>query len=49
MASVGGSCCHVLDRGNAGQRVSRNEENFAAFLDLIVQTRERLPMRLLAW
>jgi hypothetical protein len=49
MASVGGVCCHVLDHGNARQKVFRTEEDFAAFLDPIVQTWERLPMRLLAW
>jgi putative transposase len=48
-ASVGGVCYHVLNRGNARQKVFRNEEDYAAFLDLIAEAKERLPMRLLAW
>ena len=47
-ASVGGVCYHVLNRGNARQKVFRKEEDFAAFLELIEQAKERLPMRLLA-
>ncbi len=48
-ASVGGVCYHVLNRGNARQKVFRKEEDFAAFLELVEQAKERLPMRLLAW
>jgi putative transposase len=48
-ASVGGVCYHVLNRGNGRQAVFHKEEDFAAFLRLIEQAKERLPMRVLAW
>ena len=48
-ASVGGVCCHVLNRGNGRQEVFHKKEDYVAFLDLIEEAGERLPMRLLAW
>jgi putative transposase len=48
-ASVGGVCYHVLNRGNARQRVFHKEGDFVAFLDLIEEANGRLPMRVLAW
>jgi putative transposase len=48
-ASVGGVCYHVLNRGNARADVFHKTEDFVAFLDLMAEAIERLPMRLLAW
>ncbi|MCX7424550.1 MAG: transposase [Planctomycetia bacterium] len=48
-ASVGGVCYHVLNRGNAREEVFYRKEDYAAFLDLMEEAEERLPMRLLAW
>lgn len=46
---MGGVCYHVLNRGNGRQRVFHKDEDYAAFLDLVEQSQERLAMRLLAW
>jgi putative transposase len=48
-ASVGGLCYHVINRGNAQQRVFHKPDDFAAFARLLGEASERLPMRLLAW
>ena len=48
-ASVGGVCYHVLNRGNGRAKVFRKEGDFAAFLDLIAEANERLPLRLLGY
>jgi len=48
-ASVGGVCYHVLNRGNAGTSVYRNEEDYRAFVVLIDRACQRLPMRVLAY
>lgn len=48
-ASVGGVCYHVINRGNARGDVFRKQDDYAAFLDLMEEAGERLPMRLLAW
>ena len=48
-ASVGGVCYHVLNRGNAREDVFHKTEDFVAFLDLMAEAKEKLPMRLLAW
>src|SRR3972149_9188393 len=48
-ASVGDVCYHVLNRGNARQEVFHKKEDYAAFLDLMEEAVERLPMRMLAW
>ena len=48
-ASVGGVCCHVLNRGNGRQDVFHKDEDFAAFLQLLADANERLPMRLLGY
>ena len=45
---MGGVCYHVLNRSNARQKVFHQEEDYAAFLDLVEQAHEPLPMRLLA-
>jgi len=46
---VGGICYHVLNRGNGQAAVFRKEDDYAAFLKLLRQARERVPMRLLAY
>jgi len=39
----------VLNRGNGRAEVFLKNEDFAAFLDLMEEASERLPMRVLAW
>jgi putative transposase len=46
---VGGVCYHVLNRGNARKDVFHKKEDFAAFLALMEEANERLPLRVLAW
>ena len=46
---MGGVCYHVLNRGNGRAEVFHKKEDYIAFLDLMVQAQDRLPMRLLAW
>lgn len=48
-ASAGGACYHVLNRGNAREDVFHKKEDYVAFLDLMVEAGQRLPMRVLAW
>ncbi|MCP4593840.1 MAG: transposase [bacterium] len=48
-ASVGGICYHAINRGNAGAVVFRKDQDYAAFLRLIEQACERVPMRVLAF
>src|SRR5262249_50801085 len=48
-ASVGGVCYHVLNRGNGRAEVFHKEGDYAAFLDLLVEANERLPLRVLGW
>lgn len=48
-ASVGGMCYHVLNRGNARAEVFHKEGDYAAFLDLMVEANERLPLRILGY
>jgi hypothetical protein len=43
-ASIGGVCLHVLHRGNGRGEVFDNNEDFVAFLDLMEEASERLPM-----
>jgi REP-associated tyrosine transposase len=45
----GGYCYHVLNRGNARQRVFHKDGDFEAFLLLFAEAHERCPMRLLAY
>lgn len=42
-------CYHVLNRGNARAEVFHKEDDYAAFLKLLSQACERVPMRLLAY
>jgi putative transposase len=48
-ASVGGMCYHVLNRGNGRAEVFHKESDYAAFLDLMVEANERLPLRILGY
>jgi REP-associated tyrosine transposase len=42
-------CYHVLNRGNGRAEVFHKERDYAAFLELLVDANERLPMRLLGY
>jgi putative transposase len=42
-------CYHVLNRGNGGAGVFLDDEDYAAFLRLLGEASERVPMRLLAY
>jgi REP element-mobilizing transposase RayT len=48
-ASQGGYCYHVLNRGNARRTVFHKDGDFAAFVKLLRQAGERVPVRLLAY
>ena len=39
---MGGICYHVLNRGNAREKVFHKKEDYAAFLDLVEEAGERL-------
>lgn len=44
-ATAGGLCYHVLNRGNGRARVFHKDEDYQAFIDLIAEAGQRLPMR----
>lgn len=51
-ASAANVCYHVLNRGNARQEVFHNDEDYAAFLKLLIDANERdggVSMRILAY
>jgi putative transposase len=48
-ASVGGTCYHVLNRGNARQEVFQKTGDYKAFIDLLHRACERIAMRLLGY
>jgi REP-associated tyrosine transposase len=48
-ASLGGSCYHVLNRGNGRAKVFHKEQDYAAFVALLEPACERLAMRILAY
>lgn len=48
-ASVADVCYHAINRGNACGEVFHKENDFAAFVTLLEQACERLPMRVLAY
>ena len=48
-ASFGGLCYHVLNRGNGRLDVFHKDADFAAFLQLLADANERLPMRILGY
>ncbi|MFQ5425120.1 MAG: transposase [Phycisphaerae bacterium] len=47
--STAGGCYHVLNRGNGRAAVFLKQEDYRAFVGLIGEACERLPMRVLAW
>ena len=47
--SAGNVCYHVLNRGNGRMPVFRKEGDYAAFLKLLIQASNRIPMRLLSF
>ena len=47
--ATGGYAYHVLNRGVGKMRLFAKERDFEAFEEVIAQTKEWLPMRLLAW
>ncbi|MCH7701028.1 MAG: transposase [Planctomycetes bacterium] len=47
--SVADGCYHVLNRGNGRADVFHKPEDYVAFLRLIAEACERLPMRVLAY
>lgn len=48
-ASVGGMCYHVLNRGNAQRDVFHQAGDYRAFVSLLQEASERVPMRVLAY
>ena len=48
-ASVGGMCYHVLNRGNGQAKVFHKDADFAAFIKLMAEANERLPLRILGY
>ena len=48
-ASVGDYCYHVINRGNARAEVFHAEGDYQAFVTVLKQASERVPMRLLAY
>ena len=48
-ASVGDYCYHVINRGNARAEVFHAEGDYRAFINLLSDASERIPMRLLAY
>jgi len=47
--SLGNICYHVLNRGNGRNTVFHKDGDYAAFLKLIKQAGDRIPMRLLSY
>ena len=48
-ASVGGYCYHVINRGNARAEVFHADGDYQAFITLLKDASDRVPMRLLAY
>jgi len=48
-ASVGDVCYHVLNRGNGRADVFHAPDDYAAFVDLLTQANQRLPIRILGY
>ena len=42
-------CYHVINRGNGRAEVFHKEDDYAAFVDLLDEANERLPMRVLGY
>ena len=48
-ASVGNYCYHVINRGNARAEVFHAEGDYQAFITLLTQASQRIPMGVLAY
>ena len=48
-ASVGGICCHVLNRGNGHATVYHGRSDYEDFIVLMVRACDRVPMRVLGY
>ena len=48
-ATAGGLCYHVLNRGNGRARVFHKDGDYQAFIDLIAEANDRIPMRVLGY
>ena len=48
-ASVADVCYHVINRGNGQRSVFHADADYAAFLKLLAEAKEHIPMRLLAY
>jgi putative transposase len=48
-ASQAGYCYHVINRGNGRAEIFHNDDDYLAFVHLIAQACERIPMRVLGW
>jgi len=48
-ASVGGICYHVINRGNGQAKVFHKDDDYAAFVRLMNDGYERLPMRVVGY
>ena len=48
-ASQGGFVYHVLNRGNGRADVFHNDDDYAAFVTLMQETHEKVPMRLVGY
>ena len=46
---MGNLCDHVLNRGNGRAEVFPKDEDYAAFLQAMVESSVRLPMRVMAY
>ena len=44
-----GHCYHVLNRGNGRQNVFHKDGDFQAFLNLLVEAKERYSIKIYAW
>jgi putative transposase len=48
-ASVGDYCYHIINRGNGRAQVFHAEGDYHAFINLLSQASQRIPMRVLAY
>ncbi len=48
-ASVGGTCYHVINRGNRRARVFHHPSDYQAFVDLMARSSAKVPMRVLGY
>ena len=48
-ASVGNICYHVINRGNGRAQIFHKDEDYRAFIEMIRQSCERLPLRVVSW